>query len=356
MNQQKTGNFIKNLRNEKNITQEKLASELHVDRTLVNKWEKGTASLTSEHIKSLSNYFKASTDEIISGELINKENKDKINETKYEIYDKYIKVVKKFKYLIMTIIILILLFLLYFFITFYNSVSIYNVHVDSKDIEVNDGVLIKTRDYLIFNLNIDRENFRELTLYSEIDYKEENILRTNNNYIYIIDYIDNQEYFDFDKINEIIKNLHLKVEFDDGKVVNSKLDIKRMYSNNKLFVKPKKEYKEDVVTKNVPPSLLRERYEEVYQLYPDYSGKVKVNNINYDVVIFEDNMTIEYSFDNSNYMIMYTKFDNEFISKSKNYVELYSDILNRDKCVKDDCNDDIKLLNEILDFLLENKK
>lgn len=135
--------------------------------------------------------------------------------------------------------------------------------------------MIKTRDYLIFNLNIDRENFKELTLYSEINYKEENILRTNNNDIYIIDYIDNQEYFDFNKINDIIKNLYMKVEFNDGKFVDTKLDVKKMYSNNKIFVKPKKEYKDNAVTNKNPSSFLKENMKKSIKNIPILQKKLK---------------------------------------------------------------------------------
>ena len=42
MNQIKTGNFLKELRKAKNITQEELANHLNVSRKSVSRWETGT--------------------------------------------------------------------------------------------------------------------------------------------------------------------------------------------------------------------------------------------------------------------------------------------------------------------------
>ena len=39
MDQKKFGEFVKKLREEKNLNQEQLGNEVHVHRTTVNKWE-----------------------------------------------------------------------------------------------------------------------------------------------------------------------------------------------------------------------------------------------------------------------------------------------------------------------------
>lgn len=120
MNQEKIGKLIKYLREQKKMTQDELAEKLYVDRTLISKWEKGKTSLTSEHLKSLSKYFEVSTDEILSGELLTKDNKDKITNIKYEIYDTNMKLKKTFKTLLIISFFILIIFLSFFFITFYN--------------------------------------------------------------------------------------------------------------------------------------------------------------------------------------------------------------------------------------------
>lgn len=354
----KTGELLKKLREQKGMTQDQLAKELFVDRTLVNKWEKGVTCIPSGHLKKISDIFDVSLEELISGELLTKDNYVQVSEAKYKIYENYLKNKKILKVLFIILIIILLLFFAYFFFTFYNSVSIYNIHVDSSEIELNDGVFIKTRDYLIFDFNINREDVKELTLYSNIYNKEQNILKTNNTDIYIKDYVDNQEYFDFDDINNIIKNLYLKVEYDDGKIIDIKLNINKMYSNKKIFVKAKKGAVpiDDSGTKEISNSVLREKYEEVYNKYPDSTKRIKVNNIDYEMVIFEKCITIYYIENHENYILSYKKFDFEYISKLKNGVDIYSDVIEKDKCKRNDCNDDINLLIKIMDYLLNNKK
>ncbi len=358
MNKNKTGELIRKLREQYNMTQDDLAKNLFVDRTLVNKWERGATSIASEHLKKIGKIFNVSLEELISGELLSKDNKAEVNEVKYKIYDKYLKNIKRFKFVLVTLIIILLLFFAYFFFTFYNSVVIYNIHVDSKEIEVDDGVLIKTRDYLIFNLNINQESFKELILYSEIDYKEKNILRTNNNGIYIIDYIDNQEYFDFNKINDIINNLYLKIKLKNNKSIDAKINLTKMYSNNKIFFKARKGATPivDLDSNETSSSILKEKYEEVYKKYSNSTKKITINNKDYEVFIFEGKLYIKYSENDSNYMLIYTKFDSEYIIKIKDDQEIYSDTIEKDKCKKNDCNDDINLLMEVIDNLLKNKK
>ena len=43
MDQQKIGRFLKILRNEKNLTQEKLAEQLNVSSRTVSRWENGVS-------------------------------------------------------------------------------------------------------------------------------------------------------------------------------------------------------------------------------------------------------------------------------------------------------------------------
>lgn len=51
MKKNKTGELIRKLREQYNMTQDDLAKNLFVDRTLVNKWERGATSIASEHLK-----------------------------------------------------------------------------------------------------------------------------------------------------------------------------------------------------------------------------------------------------------------------------------------------------------------
>ena len=73
------GSRIKKLRNDKNISQEELASAINVSRQIVSKWENDNTIPDSYNIKLLCDYFNTSADYILMGE--EKETHNKIDKT-----------------------------------------------------------------------------------------------------------------------------------------------------------------------------------------------------------------------------------------------------------------------------------
>lgn len=80
MNQEKIGIFIANKRKEQNFTQEQLAEKLGVSTNAVSKWERGLCLMDMSLLKPLSEILKVEVIDILSGEMINIEDKEK----KYE--------------------------------------------------------------------------------------------------------------------------------------------------------------------------------------------------------------------------------------------------------------------------------
>ena len=78
MNVNKIGIFIKELRKEKKISQEKLAESLFIDRSLVSKWENGKITPDIIHITKLCKIFDISLEEMVYCERKNNKNKDEI--------------------------------------------------------------------------------------------------------------------------------------------------------------------------------------------------------------------------------------------------------------------------------------
>ena len=71
MNQIKTGNFIKELRREKGMTQEELAEELGTYRRTVSRWETGRNLPDIDILLEMSELFNVELIEIIDGERKN---------------------------------------------------------------------------------------------------------------------------------------------------------------------------------------------------------------------------------------------------------------------------------------------
>lgn len=77
MNQEKIGKFIAKLRKEKNLTQEELAEQLNITKNAVSKWERGISLMDMSLLKPLSNILDVEVIDILSGEIVNKNNKNK---------------------------------------------------------------------------------------------------------------------------------------------------------------------------------------------------------------------------------------------------------------------------------------
>ena len=73
MNPEKVGKFIKELREEKKISQYALADMMHVDRTLISKWENGRGLPDYSLLQDLCDTLSISINELFSGEKISKE-------------------------------------------------------------------------------------------------------------------------------------------------------------------------------------------------------------------------------------------------------------------------------------------
>ena len=68
MDQKKIGSFLKELRKEKGITQEKFAEELNVTGRTVSRWETGSNMPDISLLVEISEFFDVSIPEIINGE------------------------------------------------------------------------------------------------------------------------------------------------------------------------------------------------------------------------------------------------------------------------------------------------
>ncbi len=73
MNQKNTGNFIRELRKEKGITQKELAERLHVSEKTVSKWETGNGLPEVSLFLPLCEQLNITVNEFLSGERLNGE-------------------------------------------------------------------------------------------------------------------------------------------------------------------------------------------------------------------------------------------------------------------------------------------
>jgi transcriptional regulator with XRE-family HTH domain len=121
MNQEKIGNFILELRKEKNMTQQELANRIGVTDKAISKWENGRGMPDLSLMKPLCKELGITINELISGEKIDKkEYQEKLEENILNTIDYSNKEIKKtnktFKIVIGITLILIVTFISMFFI------------------------------------------------------------------------------------------------------------------------------------------------------------------------------------------------------------------------------------------------
>ena len=80
MDQVKIGKFIAECRKTKNLTQMQLAERLNITDRAVSKWENGKSMPDTSIILELCEVLKISVNELLSGEKIDMENNNQINE------------------------------------------------------------------------------------------------------------------------------------------------------------------------------------------------------------------------------------------------------------------------------------
>ena len=78
MNQEKVGKFIKEIRQKNNLTQKELADKLGVTFQAVSKWENGKNIPDISLIKEISNLFNVDINEILEGEVKEKNDNKKL--------------------------------------------------------------------------------------------------------------------------------------------------------------------------------------------------------------------------------------------------------------------------------------
>ena len=285
MDLKKFGLLVKKLREDQNLTQGELADILHVHRTAVNKWEKGKSMPLNDTLVMIADYFNISLDELIAGEIFKKDNEH--NNLLISLLKSKRKSALIAKHSIILFILLSIIFLVYYFFTTYNSIHVYMLYGDNKDIKVKDSLLIVSKDivYLKFGNIVD---------------KKENILNINN----IVLKQDNNTIFIGDP-KELLTEKRNNIE-----LFNTKL--KNKYDNLYLIINYNN--KEEIIDINIEKDFQNKslfyffKKKTIYKEITNKSYNTNYYKINKDFVYDKDNHT--YTYKKNNTEIIYYEFGN----------------------------------------------
>lgn len=109
MDQKKIGSFLKELRKEKDITQEQLAEKINVSGRTVSRWETGSNMPDISLLAELAEFYDVSIPEIIDGERKSENMNEEVKETVLKLSDYTETINQKIKgrLLVLTIIAII---------------------------------------------------------------------------------------------------------------------------------------------------------------------------------------------------------------------------------------------------------
>ncbi len=357
MDEKKIGQLIKKLRENKSLSQQQLADELHVSRTLVTKWENGKIALTSQNLLTLSEYFDITTDEILSGEEKNTENAEIIDSIKFRLYARNNTLQRKLKRYFSISIILVFCFLIYFFIMFYNSVNVYTITSDDNhNISIKNGLLIKTRDKIYLRLEPkilnDKIKVQSAQLYYQLNERTDILELNDISTISINDFYEEQEYFEFSKFNSLKDNLYINVIYNNDSEENIKLKLKKDYVNSKLFfVKHKLKNANEIVKEK---SKEKNIFENIIQNNLENSFLISYNKKEYDIHVLDTQIYMIYNSNEKKEKLIYDNFDGVYFNKESSNKLIYSYSANDNVCIVGNCDDyeeDYKKFLKILELI-----
>lgn len=228
MNPSKIGEFISELRKERNMTQQDLGDLLGINGKSVSKWERGINCPDISILKEIAGIFDISVEELLDGERKQKEIIIKDD-------GKYFK-----RFLILTIFAILILAVVLVIKTHYQY-NVYHIQSETSVIDIDGYIIFNPRDeiFLINTLNYKNEANKKANQLKLILKNNDKVLFNyqTNNYLEKKDISDilKETSINIKKSNENdeINNLILEILFDDEKLEIS-LRISEKLTNNFL--------------------------------------------------------------------------------------------------------------------------
>ncbi len=361
MNIEKMAEFLKSLREDKDLTQDQLGDMLNVSRSLVSKWEHGTKIPAVDCLMALSKIYDITIDEIIYGERKNNKNAKDIENLSATIMNESKRRIDIANKIFFTII-GFLLFLLCgsYFIFNYNSIKVYNVSGENKTYNVKNTLMIisKNKSYIKFG------DITSMNNHGDKDYDgyefyakdgDKKIILSNREDGEIVRNIDDSDnYLNFINLGEFVNDLYVDIYYND-EVETIKLDATLEMANNKIFnINDTEGTSIENITTNYDkkdlPKFVQEKF--TYDSTKDcYNFEDKINNnkvkfeYNYNIkemVIYKDFYKLTFSYQN-NCLSVYDM-------KSENMDRLFMYDTKEDTCIYGDCDKESILLEEFKNY------
>ncbi len=349
MNPEKVGKFIKELREEKKISQYALADMMHVDRTLISKWENGKLAPDLKYLEDLCEIFEIDIKEMLEGERATAENEEQLRHGIFKFFnlqDKKYKKARRISLILFIVTILTMLtFFIYYFYQTYNKIKIYKVYGESENYKIGKGLLVLTRDNSYLNLgNIDFV-FDKISIYS---LKDDNkmIIFEDSDIKLLSDLPSYDSALNYDNFNDNINNIYIDIITKD-KIETIQLHFENEYKNKSFLFRDysNTSFTNDVYysENNIPEYIKENYYCDLFLCNynnKNYESKYIIATKNLNIFVKKDNIMIEYNFINNELTYNSTKHN-------------FSVINNEINCGKKNCDKEKIIYDEIYEKYLK---
>ncbi len=315
MNQEKIGKFIRGLRESKDMTQDDLADVVGVTRQAVSNWELGKSVPDSGILLALSELFQVTINELLKGEKDYKDTKqnEELENIALNLVDQYniksLRINKIIKISGVIITTILLTFFLYYFITSYNTISVYKLDGEGNNFFTYNGIMINTKQKSYIRLgelqSDNEETIEQVTLYYyDKNHQKKVIYKDSKSDILITETYGYDEYYSYNDLKLIKKQLLLEIKYSDNQKDIIKLSIKKDFTNSLLlYIRKDKsakieqeKYKSNLLIEEIDTKMKKYGTEEndlyIYERNKDgkhisflYSNNDLTMTINYDNII-----------------------------------------------------------------------
>lgn len=368
------GQYLKELREKKHLSQNQLAKKLHISRSVIAKYETGEREPSFNNLIILSKYFKIPITDLIPIY----ENSIKSNNTK-DVLNYLLKQNKSFRVAVLTLIVVLFMITLsaviYINVLNYVSTKVYKVAALKSNPVVKDGLLVKTKDkvYLYLSNNLDNNKVEKLKFYYLDDNEKVYVFETSeiNNIKLSVD-LNDDDYFDSRNYKDFFNNSYIEICYKDTKTESIKLTYEFDYTNNNLesdierITSGKTTSTENDISA-METFLGNDGKSELYDIAIPFIEKhnlesfnVKLDGINYEILVVNKSLSVLYKHKNKKYDLSYLYVKDKEMLKldeiTNSTIMLYSINLTDKKCDGNSCSEVGKGIEKVKDILEKIEK
>lgn len=312
---EKTGKFIKYLRESHNMTQEELADKIFLTRKAVSKWETGRSVPSIDTLTLLSEILDVSFEELIAGEFLKYHGKKDMKYIFKSLSTKWRKV------LYIGLPLLFLIVGIIYFVYNLNADKVYLINYEDENFTISNGAIFLSKKGSYVNIgniysdlkNIDSSTVFNVTLYYVLKDRKIELIHFNSEKAISVDKDTYVLLKDLERSHKF-SNLYFEIKFTDKdgqtnsydlalvviKSPNNKID--NVFGDDALPVLHVESDNSEEIDLSFLFALDEEDLDKCY-----FGKKIKVDGKEYGISYDKDSLVVTIKYKRENRIMIYLK-------------------------------------------------